>query len=265
MLKQARLAYFIGIGGIGLSAIARMFLAGGKSVSGSDRSPSLVTTELEKLGAKIFIGHQAENLPADCDLVIYTNAVLADNPELLEAKRRGITTISYPEALGQISADKFTIAIAGTHGKTTTTAMTSDVLLAGGLDPTVIVGSFLKSGTNFIAGQSEYLVVEADEYMRAFLNLSPKILAINNIDRDHLDYYQDLADIQNAFGDLVAKIPAAGWLICNPNDTHLLPVIKRAKCRSLSCPVKTTRIFLEPKRSHSLIICSAGQFLLAQR
>lgn len=223
--------YFIGIGGIGISAIARMYLGEGKKVSGSDRDVSLVTEELAKLGAKIIIGQKAENIPADCDLVIYTNAIGEDNPELVEAKKRGLKIMSYPEALGEISKDKFTVAISGMHGKTTTSAMVAEMLIAARLDPTVVVGSLLKQGTNFIAGKSNYLVVEADEYKRAFLNLSPKILAINNIDLDHLDYYKDLADIQNAFGELVAKVPADGALICDPHHPHVAPIINKAKCQ----------------------------------
>lgn len=232
--------YFIGIGGIGISAIARMYLGEGKKVGGSDREPSLVTDELAKLGAQIVFGQKAENIPADCELVIYTNAIGEDNPELVEAKKLGLKIMSYPEALGKISAEKFTIAISGMHGKTTTSAMVAEMLIAAKLDPTVVVGSFLKSGTNFIAGKSNparlngrsvgYLVVEADEYKRAFLNLSPKILAINNIDLDHLDYYKDLADIQNAFGELVAKLPADGALVCDLHHPHVVPIIAQAKC-----------------------------------
>lgn len=230
-LKIAKNIYFIGIGGIGISAIARMLIGQGKEVAGSDRDTSLITSELEKLGAKISIGQKAENIPADSDLIIYSNAIGVDNPELIAAKELGISLISYPEALGQISVEKFTIAIAGMHGKTTTAAMVAEMLIAAKLDPTVVVGSLLKQGTNFIAGKSDYLVAEADEYKRAFLNLSPKVLAINNIDLDHLDYYKDLADIQNAFGELVAKIPADGALICDPHHPHVAPIIGKAKCQ----------------------------------
>lgn len=237
-LKTATKIHFVGVGGIGISAVARMLLGQGKQVSGSDRDSSLVTAELVKLGAKITIGHQTENIPTDCDLVIYSNAIGEDNLELIEAEKRGLLMLSYPEAVGQISAEKYTIAIAGTHGKTTTTAMTAEALIAGVLDPTVIVGSLLKlpngETSNFIAGQSEYLVIEADEYKRAFLNLTPKILAITNLDLDHLDYYKGLADIQNAFGDLVGKIPSDGFLICDQNDPHLLPVLSQANCQVIN-------------------------------
>lgn len=234
-IKALKRIHFIGIGGIGMSAIARMFLsksnppAGG--VSGSDRSRSIVTEELEKLGVKIFYEQKAENISASIDLVVYTIAISEDNPELKKAKELGIECRTYPEMLGLISADKYTIAVAGTHGKTTTTAMVAEMMAEAKLEPTVIIGSLLKSGTNFIAGQSEYFVVEACEYRRSFLNLSPKILIITNIEADHLDYYQDLADIQSAFTEMVAKIPPAGFLICDPNDAKVVPILSAVKCQ----------------------------------
>ena len=180
---------------------------------------------------KIFFGHRAENLPPDADLVIYTIAVPPDNPELLAAKRLGIKTLSYPEALGEISARKFTIAVAGTHGKTTTTAMLAKIFIDAGLDPTVIVGSILPTQkSNFIFGRSKYFIVEACEYRRSFLNLSPRILVITNIDNDHLDYYRDLADIESAFAELAGKLPADGALVCDRNDERLKSVLLNTRC-----------------------------------
>jgi UDP-N-acetylmuramate--alanine ligase len=221
--------HFIGVGGIGISAIARMFLLEGKKVSGSDRDASHITHELEKLGAVFNTGHAAENIPADTDLVIYTIAVPADNPELVEAKKRGLKTMTYPEALGQISKEKYTIAISGAHGKTTTTAMIAKVLVDAQLDPTVVVGSFLKDfKSNFIAGTGKYLVAEACEYRRSFLNLSPKILIITNIDDDHLDYYKDIEDIKSAFREMVAKVPEDGFIICDLEQAHISDVVKDA-------------------------------------
>jgi len=243
-LANLKKIHFIGIGGIGMSAVARMFLlennppAGG--VTGSDRSRSIVTEELQKLGAEIFYDQKAENISADTDLVVYTIAIPEDNPELKKARELGIKCLTYPEMLGLISADKFTIAISGTHGKTTTTAMLAQVLMEAKLDPTVIVGSLLfpqgdpgEKATNFIAGQSQYFVVEACEYRRSFLNLNPKILVITNIDSDHLDYYKDLADIQSAFIEMVAKIPTDGFLVCDPSDPKVVPVVETAKCQVL--------------------------------
>lgn len=212
----------MGIGGIGISAIARMMLLHGKRVSGSDAAESKVTEELRKAGAVIHMGHSASNIPENCDLVVYTIAVNLENPERAEAVRRKIPSVSYPEMLGIISAHKYTIAVAGTHGKTTTTAMIAKVLLDAQKDPTVIVGSFLKDiQSNFVSGKSALFVVEACEYRRSFLNLSPKILVITNIDNDHLDYYKDIADIVSAFNEIVLKVPKEGYIICNPNGPHM--------------------------------------------
>lgn len=239
-LSSIRKVHFIGIGGIGISAVARLFLAQGKKISGSDRTAnSPVIKELKKLGAKIYRGHQAKQVSAEVGLVVYTTAIGPDNPEWIESKRRGVPMFSYPEMLGQLTADKYTIAVAGTHGKTTTTAMLADVLTAGKLDPTVIVGSLLKpknkkvSPTNLIIGRSKYFIAEACEYKRAFLNLTPKILVITNIDNDHLDYYRDLADIQSAFAELTSSIISTGTLICDTHDPRLAPIIKVARCRVL--------------------------------
>lgn len=210
-------AYFIGIGGIGVSALARKYLAEGWQVSGSDRSRSLVTDELEQLGVSIYLQQEASNVPSDASVVIYTIALSEDHPELARARELGLRLLSYPEALGELTRTHQTVAVAGTHGKTTTTAMIAQIALDAGLDPTVVVGSFLLredgSKTNFIAGQSKLLIVEACEYRRSFLNLQPEILVITNIDNDHLDYYRDLDDIKSAFAELVAKVPAGGKVI----------------------------------------------------
>jgi UDP-N-acetylmuramate--alanine ligase len=210
--------HFIGIGGIGVSAIARMFSLRGKKVSGSDSGQSEITDDLEKMGIKIHIGQKEENLDKDVKVVIYSVAITEDNPEILEAKKRGLVCISYPQFLGELSKEMFTIAISGTHGKTTTTAMIGHILKKAGLEPTVIVGSkILGENSNFIAGKSKYLVVEACEYKRSFLNLSPTILVITNIEADHLDYYKDLDDIKSAFAELEAKIPKDGFVVKEDN------------------------------------------------
>ncbi len=223
--------HFIGIGGIGISAVARMFLDEGLVVSGSDVHTSRVLKQLLEKGAKITLGeHSAEALPKETDLVIYTVAISSSNPELVEAKRRGVPTLSYPEALGVLSNGYKTIAVAGTHGKTTTTAMMGAVLKDAGLDPTVVVGSLLSDGgSNYVSGDGDYLIVEADEYRRAFLNLSPYILIITNIEVDHLDYYRDLEDIKDAFGELACRLPKNGYLICDKKSPTLDAVIKNTK------------------------------------
>ena len=229
ILKTAKKVHFIGIGGIGISAIARMLLLNGKQVSGSDRDDTKVTQELALAGATIFIGAKKENIPTDCDLIIYTVAIPADNPELMEAKNRGIIMLTYPQTLNLISKEKYTIAVSGTHGKTTVTAMVAKVMIDAGLDPTVIVGSLI-GDTNFIMGKSKYLVVEADEYKKSFHNLEPSIMVINNLDLDHLDFYKDLADIQDSFLHLAKKLPADGFLICNKKLPNLQPIIKNVRC-----------------------------------
>jgi len=227
ILEKAKKIHFIGIGGIGMSAIAKMFLLEGKSVSGSDTSDSEIISELKKSGAEIFIGHDEKNISKDIDLVIYTIAIAGDNSEFVEAKKRKLNTITYPEALHEISKDKYTIAISGTHGKTTTTAMIAKILMDAGLDPTVIVGSILKDAkSNFVAGKSKYLVVEACEYRKSFLNIEPNIAVVTNIDNDHLDFYKDLEDIQKAFGEFADKVPKNGYIVCDTKDKSVSYSIK---------------------------------------
>lgn len=231
-LSKIKKAHFVGIGGIGVSAIARMMLGEEKIVSGSDSSGSAIIDELRKLGAKIFLKHGADNVAEDVDLIVYTPAVDFDNPELRKGKKFGVACLSYPETLGLISKNKYTIAISGAHGKTTTTAMIGKVLSDAKKDPTIIVGSLLKdSKSNFVAGKGEYFVVEACEYKKSFLNINPKIIVITNIDNDHLDYYGNLENIKKAFGEFVAKLGADGFLVCDPNDENLVDVVKNTKVK----------------------------------
>jgi|SRR3989344_4933251 len=249
ILEKAKKIHCIGIGGIGLSAIARMMLHEGREVSGSDGADSELLCELRKEGVSISIGHDGKNVPSECDLVVYSVAIRPDNPELAEAKKHTIPLLTYPEALGYISREKKTIAISGTHGKTTTTAMTAKILIDAGLAPTVIVGSLMedprnqsidygakKKWTNFISGSGKYLIVEADEYRRAFLNLEPFILGINNIDEDHLDYYKDLSDIQDAFRSLVSKVPRDGFVVTDTKNPHITPVLPSVNAPVLHYP-----------------------------
>jgi UDP-N-acetylmuramate--alanine ligase len=238
ILQKAKHVHFIGIGGIGISAVARMMLHDGKIVSGSDRDESEITRELAHQGAKIFIGQKAENIQPGTDLVIYTIAIPDDNPELAAARAAGIFCMTYPQSLHEISKDKYTIAVSGTHGKTTTTAMIAKMLIDAKLDPTVIVGSLLKDvKSNFVAGKSQYFVVEACEYRRSFLNIEPKILVITNIDNDHLDYYKDIADIQSAFIEMVAKLGPKDYLVCDRNGPNMKEVVATAKCNIIHYPL----------------------------
>ncbi len=206
----------IGIGGIGLSALARYYVSQGHTVSGSDISPSGLIDTLREEGITVTVPHDASCVSSDVELVVYTIAIREDNVEFVRAKELGVTTKTYAEALGEVTKDKITIAVAGTHGKTTTTAMTYYAMKACGVTPTVIVGSLLKDEhgkqTNFIKGDSDYMVVEACEYKRSFLNLHPTHAIITNIDEDHLDYYKDITDIQSAFQSFADKLPVHGIL-----------------------------------------------------
>lgn len=218
----------IGIGGIGLSALAQLLKHQGHAVTGCDRSLSPVTDKLMSAGIMVAQGHDARHITEDLDLLVYSDAVPEDQSERVRARELGIEQKSYAEALGEIANEsQCLIAVAGTHGKTSTTAMLIDVLEAGGLDPTAVVGSLrAKTKSNFKNGSDNYFVVEADEYLRHFLYFLPKVLVITNIDADHLDYYKDLADVQSAFRALVEKVPADGFIICDPNDPNVAPVLE---------------------------------------
>src|SRR3989339_2058190 len=206
-LSKIEKVFFIGIGGIGISALAKMAISCGMEVSGinDDESPKTLDS-LREAGATIFFQNESRELP-EADLYVYSDAWLYRGPEIIEnAKKTGKPVLSYFEALGEFAKEYKVIAVAGTHGKTTTTAMIAEILTDAGLDPTVIVGSFVKKfDSNFRKGNSEYLVVEADEYNRHFLNFNPFITVITNIEADHLDCYKDLADIQNAFDKFLSQ------------------------------------------------------------
>ena len=218
--------HFIGIGGIGMSALARYFLHEGKEVSGSDRAESNITDALAKEGVTILIPQGADNIYSDIGLVIYTEAMPKDHEEMLAGKKLGVPMMNYFEALGLVVNPYYLIAIAGTHGKTTTTAMMTDVLEEADLDPTAVIGSLRsKTGSNFRAGKSKYAVVEACEYKRDFLHLEPDILVITNIELDHVDYYKDLADVQSAFRDLALKVPETGFIIADTANENIKPVL----------------------------------------
>jgi len=207
--------HFIGIGGIGVSAIARYYLEKGNEIFGSDVVSSLITEDLVKRGAKIVIGPNVSENIKDYDMVVHSPAVRENNPELLEAELKGIKILSYPQALGEITKEYFTIAVSGTHGKSTTTAMIGLILTEAGLDPTVIVGTRLKEfgDSNFRMGQSEYLVIEACEHEESFLNYWPKIAVVTNIEEDHLDYYQTIEKIKDAFNIFVSHLGNDGVLV----------------------------------------------------
>ena len=200
MFKNIKKVHFVGIGGIGMSGIAEILLNQGFEVSGSDKSLSEITRRLSDLGMKIYEGHSAENLK-DADVLVYSSAVTVDNPEVQAAVKRKIPIIKRSEMLAECMRMQYGIGIAGTHGKTTTTSMVGLTLTEGKLDPTIIVGGKLSGlgGTNARLGNGEFIVVEADEFDRTFLKLTPTIAAITTLESEHLDTYKDLDDIKSAF------------------------------------------------------------------
>ncbi len=231
MLKNFNKVHMIGIGGIGMSGIAEILLAMNFKVSGSDRSLSDVTDRLASLGAEIYEGHKEENLK-DADVVVYSSAITMDNVEIQEALRRKIPVIKRSEMLAELMRLRYGIGIAGTHGKTTTTSMVGLVMLEAGFDPTVIVGGKLSGlgGTNARLGYGDFIVVEADEFDRSFLQLSPVIASITTLEKEHLDIYKDLDDIKKAFIEFANKVPFYGFVVLCLDEEGLreiLPYINR--------------------------------------
>ncbi len=222
--------HFVGIGGIGMSGIAEVLLNLGYQVSGSDTKETEVTRRLQSLGAKVSYGHRRENLK-EADVVVTSSAIRKGNPEVEAAEERLIPVIPRAEMLAELMRMKIGIAIAGTHGKTTTTSLISTVLAAGGLDPTVVIGGRLNSiGSNARLGQGEYLVAEADESDGSFLKLMPTIAVVTNIDPEHLDYYKGIDEIKETFLSFLDKIPFFGLaVLCldHPNIQSLLPKLKK--------------------------------------
>ncbi len=223
--------HFIGIGGIGVSSLAQYFIATENIVSGSDLNSSEITEKLEKLGVKISINNSAKNISKDIDLVIYSPAVKPNNPELKKAISLGIKTQTYPEALGEITKKYFTIAVSGTHGKSTTSSMIALILINAGLDPTVIIGTKMKEfdNGNFRMGKSKYLVIEADEYKESFLNYHPRIITLTNIEADHLDYYKNINNILKAFSKYLENIHHNGYIIANKEDENINKILDKRR------------------------------------
>lgn len=229
---NTRHIHMVGIGGIGMSGMAEILIRRGYKVSGSDGARSETTERLESIGAKVFIGHEASNIKG-ADVVVYTSAVLAtENVETRAAIEQRIPTIKRAEMLAELMRMKFGIGIAGTHGKTTTTTMTGHVVQRGGFDPTIIVGGRVHSfdKTNAVVGGGDIIIVEADEYDRTFLKLSPSMAVITNIEAEHLDIYEDVDDIKAAFLEFANKVPFYGSVILCLDDAEvrsILPGIKR--------------------------------------
>ncbi len=224
--------HFIGIGGIGMSALARFYVHDGAVVTGSDRAQSIVTEGLEALGVKVFHEQLASNITPDIEMVVYTEAMTQDHGEMVAARMLGVPMTNYFEALGNVANEYYLIAVAGTHGKTTTTAMITDVLEEAGLDPTAIIGSLRsKTGSNFRAGKSKYAVVEACEYKRDFLYLKPDVLVITNLEYEHVDYYKSLADVQDAFRSFALLMQDGGVIVTNTTDSNIAPILTGLKAK----------------------------------
>lgn len=235
-LNSFKKVHLIGIGGIGISAVAKLLLSNNIAVSGSDLKKSEIIEALINFGAQIVIGeHKAINVPKDADLIIYSDAVPEDNPERIEGKKLGIASLSYFGFLGEFSKGKYTIAVSGCHGKTTTTALAGLILENGNFDPTVIVGSKVKNWDgNLRIGGSNYFVVEGDEYRAHILELNPQAVILTNIEFDHPDYYRDLSHYIETFQKFVNKLPSDGYLILNYDDVILRESLKKPDCHILT-------------------------------
>lgn len=224
--------YMVGIGGIGMSALAQLLHSRGHAVSGSDRESSPVTELLTQKGITVHIGEETSHLPPGTELLIYSDAVPAENTERMQAHERQIKQSSYFEVLGEVSRSAKTVAVTGTHGKTTVTGMVAKILSDLGEKPTAVVGSIVRDfGSNFLPGRDDLFVVEACEYRDHVLELSPTILVITNIELDHTDFFPSLHALQDTFRQAAMRVPADGVIVTNPNDPNIAPVILGAKAR----------------------------------
>ncbi len=227
--------YFCGIGGSGMSGIAEVLLNLGFKVSGSDLKINNSCKRLEKIGARIFTGHAASNLPTDASLLVFSSAVQTTNPELVEASRRGIPIVRRAEVLAELMRLRFGVAVAGSHGKTTTTSMIATIMEAGGLDPTVVVGGCIQSmSSGARLGKSEYLVAETDESDRSFLLLKPTLAVVTNIDAEHLSAYDSLRQLEESFEQFVNAVPFYGLAVLCIDDLKVRDLAKRYTRRQIT-------------------------------
>ncbi|HXH10433.1 MAG TPA: UDP-N-acetylmuramate--L-alanine ligase [Alphaproteobacteria bacterium] len=234
MFRKAERIHFVGIGGIGMSGIAEVLCNLGYAVSGSDLTESEITKRLTSLGVRCFYGHRAEQV-ADVDVVVVSSAVTPDNVEVVAAKARKIPVIPRAEMLAELMRMKYGVAVAGSHGKTTTTSLIATVLAKGGLDPTMVIGGRLNSlGYNAKLGQGEFMVAEADESDGSFLRLNPMVAVVTTIDREHLDYYKELEDIQAAFAQFLDKVPFYGFCIVCADEPNIRAIVPRLSKRVLT-------------------------------
>ncbi|MFA5027772.1 MAG: UDP-N-acetylmuramate--L-alanine ligase, partial [Candidatus Methylomirabilota bacterium] len=239
MFKKIRRIHFVGIGGIGMSGIAEVLHNLGYVVSGSDGRESETTRRLATLGIRVTIGHRAENI-GEADVVVRSSAVAQDNTELLAARRRLTPVIQRAEMLAELMRMKYGVAVAGTHGKTTTTSMVASVLARGGLDPTMVIGGRLNAlGSNAKLGRGDFLVAEADESDGSFLKLSPTIAVVTTIDAEHLDYYRDLDHIRETFLEFINKVPFYGLAVLCLDQEHIQGLLPRVEKRFVTYGLRT--------------------------
>jgi len=240
-INKIQRIHLIGVGGIGMSALARHFVSEKKQVSGSDRDLSPITKALNKEGVQIYGEQVASNITKGIELIVYTEAMSEDQEEMKAARKLKVPMLNYFEALGLAMNPYYLIAVAGTHGKTTTTAMLTDIFEAAGKDPTAVIGSLrAKTKSNYRAGKTKYAIVEACEYKRDFLSLKPDVLVITNIEYEHVDYYKDLADVQSAFRALAEQVNETGVIIANLTEPKIVPVLE-----GLSVPVLNYMNYLD--------------------
>jgi len=243
MKHRVRKVHFVGIGGIGMSGIAEVLLNLGYRISGSDLAESETTSRLQRLGAEVFLGHRGENLK-EADVVVVSSAIRPDNPEVIAAHERTIPVIPRAEMLAELMRMKYGVAVAGTHGKTTTTSMIATVLAHGGLDPTAVIGGKLNIfGSNAKLGQGELLVAEADESDGSFLKLSPTIAVVTNIDPEHLDHYPNLEAIQAAFLEFINKVPFYGLAVLCLDHENVQALIPKVSKRFVTYGLSTQANF----------------------
>jgi UDP-N-acetylmuramate--alanine ligase len=231
-LKTAQNIHCIGVGGTGVSGLARLLMHMGKKVSGSDEKESQTIICLEDEGAKVFIGHSAENV-GNADVVVYSQAVAETNPERIWAKEHNIPQLTYSQAVGELTSEKKTICISGTHGKTTTTGLLTAAFLSAKQDTTVIVGSNIREldNKNERYGKGDTMILESCEYKRSFLDYEPHVAIITNLEADHLDYYKDIEDYKSAFREFLEKVPGNGLVVINGDDSNIVPILSGLNSR----------------------------------
>ena len=262
-----RKIHFIGISGVGISALAQMLFREGARVTGSDNARFPTLDAVEKLGIPVTIGYDAKNIPGNAELVVYTDAAHPDNMERAEASRRRLPQLSYFAMLGEVSKGKRTVAVAGTHGKTTTTGMLAKILKDAGVSPTAVVGSIVKDfGSNYLHGDSDIFVVEACEYKDHLLELLPNVLVLTNVEWDHTDWFPSLQALQETFKRAIEKVSADGAIITDPNNKNIAPLLVNAKAKVIDYtkePAYALRLPGEFNQMNARAAAAAARMVLA--